>query len=91
MHALLFLIRSSAVVTLLCAMAWWLAGPLFHQPAIGISLAIEAVIFWVCGLLYTEDYPHHMTTFAGMTIVLGLLSIMVMLPFVQHQILLHGA
>ena len=91
MRALFFLTRSSAALVALCALAWWLAGPFFHQPVIGISLAVEAVIFWVCGLLYTEDYPHHMATFAGMTILLGLLSIAVMLPFVRHQILLHGA
>ena len=91
MRALFFLIRSSAVLIMLCTVAWWYAGPFFHQPAIGIGLAVEAVIFWVCGLLYTEDYPHHMVTFTGMTIMLGLLSIGVMLPFARHYVMSHGA
>ncbi|EGG77028.1 hypothetical protein SXCC_02239 [Gluconacetobacter sp. SXCC-1] len=91
MRVLLFLTRSNMALAVPCALAWWLAGPFFHQPVIGVSLAVEAVIFWVCGLLYTEDYPHHVATFTGMTILLGLLSIGVMLPFVQRQLLLHGA
>ncbi|GBQ40029.1 hypothetical protein CFR79_10280 [Komagataeibacter saccharivorans] len=91
MRAIRFLSRSSAMVVILAALVWWLSGPFFHRPVLGGALALEAVIFWVCGLLYTEDYPHHMVTFAGMTVVFGLLGIVVMLPFARHYVMIHGA
>lgn len=90
MRAILFLFRSTMAVVVVGTVAWWLAGPFFHVPVLGIGLAVEAVVFWVCGLLYTEDYPHHMATFAGMTVALGLLSIAVMLPFARQFVMLHG-
>ncbi|NVN35744.1 hypothetical protein [Komagataeibacter swingsii] len=91
MRAILFLFRSTMGVVVVGAIAWWLAGAFFHVPVLGVGLAVEAVLFWVCGLLYTEDYPHHMATFAGMTVVLGLLSIAVMLPFARQFVMLRGA
>ena len=91
MRVLFFLLRSTLAVVLTAAVAWWLAGSFFHIPVIGVGLAVEAVVFWVCGLLYTEDYPHHMATFAGMTVMLGLLSIAVMLPFARQFVMLHGS
>ncbi|QHC36590.1 hypothetical protein [Komagataeibacter xylinus] len=91
MRAITFLFRSTLAVVLVAGLIWWLAGPFFHMPTLGVALAVEAVVFWVCGLLYTEDYPHHMTTFAGMTVLLGLLSIGVMLPFARQYVMMHPA
>ncbi|WP_182356998.1 hypothetical protein [Komagataeibacter europaeus] len=90
MRAIQFLFRATLGVVVMGAIAWWLAGSFFHVPVLGTGLAVEAVVFWVCGLLYTEDYPHHMATFAGMTVIFGLLSIAVMLPFARQFVMLHG-
>ncbi|WP_130732695.1 hypothetical protein [Komagataeibacter xylinus] len=91
MRAITFLFRSTLATVLVAGLMGWLAGPFFYVPILGVALAVEAVIFWVCGLLYTEDYPHHMTTFVGMTIVFGLLSIGVMLPFARQYVMIHPA